>query len=193
MQAKQTLLTEQTCWYGKMKWKPKSFWWKKTPHLTHGLAQVLASNLKIYAATKDITDKLTSPWCKLQWSKWPQRDESTRQLTGRASTASFSVLALTPLSISLCLKPLLSTWLQDFLNYGPGMNRFAAEMTKADSKGGTNLSALHLYLFLFAFPLFHSSICSPNLLYFTFNMLLSFQTSPASSFQHHAVYHCPDG
>lgn len=58
-----------------------------------------------------------------------------------------------PCVLSHCFK--LSTWLQDFLNYGPGMNRFAAEVTRADSKGGTNLSALHLYP-CFSLP----SLCS---------------------------------
>lgn len=182
-----------------MKWKPKSFWWKKkkpkkTKHkpFIGGLAQALGSNLKIHATTKDITDKPLSPWFKLQWSKELQKDEAAAQMTGRAPTASLSIFPLLPISciLSTCLK--LSTHLEDFLNYGPGMNRLVAKMTQADSENWhQSLWIPVVFLFVFAFPSLHTSTCSPNLPYLTLNMLLSFQTSPASSFQHHWGYQCP--
>lgn len=73
-----------------------------------------------------------------------------------------------------------------FLNYGPGRNSFAEkEITGADFKSWHQfVSALQLHHFF----LLLTSICSPNLLHWTFNMCWGCQTFPGSSFQHHAVY-----
>lgn len=86
---------------------------------------------------------------------------------------------------------MLRTQLQDFLNYGPGMNNLQQKMPRAGSESWhQSICTPVVPLFLSAFPLFLTNICSPNLLHFTSNMLLSFQTSPAGSFQHHAAYRC---
>lgn len=79
-----------------------------------------------------------------------------------------------------------------FLNYGPGMKfcrKKKKKITGTDLKSRHQfVSTLQLHPFLFAFTLLLTSICSPDLLYLTFNMCWGSHTFPGSSFQYCAVY-----
>lgn len=120
-------------------------------------------------------------------SKRLQKAESTSHLTGRASRASRSVLALSLPSVSSCLKHVVyvKRSYKGFWIVGLEWRDLQQRWLEQTWKAGTiypHSSCTH-----FSLPSLCSSQAS-NLLYAVFNMLLSFQTSPASGFQPPAVY-----